>query len=109
MPDFPSGGAYVPGGVISSVGPASRKGDQLTAWATYANVSVAWPAANRALYMPITLEAATTVRQIAWQNGTVVSGNVDAGIYDSSKAKVIATGSTAQSETSTVQLVDITD
>ena len=68
-----------------------------------------WPTANLAIYIPFTLHSAATVKRLGWFNGGVVSGNVDCGIYDSALARVISAGSTAQSGTSTWQMVDIAD
>lgn len=71
--------------------------------------SGAWPAANLAIYIPFVLSRPTVVRRIGWFNGATASGNVDAGIYDYAKARVVSTGSTAQAGVSAVQSVDIAD
>lgn len=78
---------------------------------TGAASSVAWPAANRAYYIPFQLWSPFPVRRIFWANGTVVSGNVDAGIFASEPGngaavtRLYSTGSTAQAGTSVLQSV----
>lgn len=68
----------------------------------------AWPAANRAIYVPFSL-ARHRIAQIMWlQNGTV-AGNLDMGIYDEAGTRLVSSGSTAQAGASTIQIVDITD
>jgi len=67
--------------------------------------------ANRALTYPFTLREAKTLRSFWIANGTTgVSGNLDIGIYhQSTLAKITSTGSTAQSGTGNLQVVDVTD
>lgn len=74
-----------------------------------APASVAWIAANEALYLPIWVTERILVTTLWWQNGATVTGNVDCGIYDDQGNRIVSTGSTAQTGTSTVQSVDITD
>ena len=74
---------------------------------TYA--SGAWPAANRAIFIPFRLPKAQTVVQLASLNGTAVSGNVDMGIYTMGGSKVVSIGTTVQTGTSTIQIYDIAD
>jgi hypothetical protein len=53
-----------------------------------------WPAASRALYIPVQVESTVT----AYQMGVIVavsSGNVDVGIYDQQFARLTSMGSTA--------------
>jgi hypothetical protein len=42
-------------------------------------------------------------------NGTVVTGNIDVGIYDASGNRLVSAGSTVQAGTSAIQIFDITD
>ncbi len=42
-------------------------------------------------------------------NGGTVSGNVDVGVYTSEGTKVVTSGTTAHTGTSTTQIFDITD
>ena len=71
--------------------------------------SATWTSANVAIYVPFSISSPRLIRKLFWQNGTAVSGNVDCGIYDSAGTKIVSTGSTAQSGTSAIQSVDITD
>ena len=68
-----------------------------------------WPSANRALYIPFTLNRPYVVRRLFWANGTTVSGNVDVGIYLADQTKVLSTGSTAQATISVIQSVSVTE
>lgn len=71
--------------------------------------SAVWPEASRAYLFPIKIGEITTLTK-AWSvNGTVVSGNLDIGLYDAAGTRLLSTGSTAQAGTSTLQIVDITD
>lgn len=74
-----------------------------------ATASAVYSLANLAIYIPFTLESDATVTKLWWNNGTVVSGNVDAGIYDENGNAMVTKGSTAQSGTSVPQVVDVTD
>ena len=71
--------------------------------------SAAWPTANMALAFPFVISKTTTVKELWCSNGATASGNVDIGIYDETFAKIISTGSVAQSGTDTCQQFDITD
>jgi hypothetical protein len=71
--------------------------------------SAVWPAANRAIFVSFTVEQPTTVFQIGWHNGTVVSGNLDVGIYDTAGTRLVSKGSTAQAGVTQIQLADITN
>lgn len=74
------------------------------------NTSAAWPTANKAFFYPFLVEeSGFTIAQLGWVNGTAVSGNVDAGVYDLNGNRKISTGSTAQSGTTAIQLVDVAD
>lgn len=65
--------------------------------------------ANLGVFVPILVRSQTTVYKMVWQNGTVVSGNLDVGIYDSERNRLVSLGSTAQSGVSSVQVGDIAD
>lgn len=94
--------------VVGSVGEGSPIADACASLGL-GLASSAWGTANLALFMPFLLPTQETLYQLGWLNGATVSGNVDAGIYDRDFAKVVTTGSTAQSGTSVGQLVDIAD
>lgn len=67
--------------------------------------SAAWPAANRALYIPFTVTSPYPVRRMWAGNGATASGNIDLGIYSSGGRRLASTGATAQAGTSTLQYV----
>jgi hypothetical protein len=59
--------------------------------------------------VPVVLAIPVTVYQLAGFNGTVVSGNIDLGIYDANGGRLVSAGSTAQAGTTAAQVIDITD
>lgn len=71
--------------------------------------SAAYPAANRAYYIPFHLDEPILVTKLFCANGATVSGNVDMGIYDSNFTRIVSIGSTVQAGTSALQAFDITD
>lgn len=71
--------------------------------------SAAWPANNRAVYYPLQIPGYFTVARFMLGNGASVSGNVDIGLYDAAGSRLISTGSTAQSGTTQVQYIGVTD
>lgn len=67
------------------------------------STSVAWPAANVILYIPIDIVEPFTIVEVAWENGTGASaGNVDLGIYDEGGTKLASLGLTARGAASTL-------
>lgn len=74
-------------------------------WAT----SNAWGTNNLALYIPVEIYYPVTIVKMSINNGSTVNGNIDLGIYDVGGAKLVSKGSTAQSGTSAIQTLDITD
>jgi len=71
--------------------------------------SAAWPSANLAIFVPVTLGASERIDAIraVITNGTAASGNFDVGIYDENWNRVASLGSTAQSGTSVAQLATV--
>lgn len=95
-------------GTLSPLDPEQIIGDYAIGggglgWSTAA----AWPANNRALYMPFTLESQATAFKIGLIVGTQ-SGNLDVGIYDLSSVRLVSSGSTAVAAAG-IQIVDIAD
>lgn len=74
-----------------------------------APADAAWPNANRAVFSPIYLDATALLLKLWWENGTVVSGNVDVGLYRADSTPVVRAGSTAQAGTSVLQEKDVAD
>lgn len=100
-----------PVGVFSQpivVGPFTVYGT-MPFWTRANGGSAAWPAANRAIYMPVRIPVPGLVQQVWWENGATVSGNVDLGLYDHVGTRLFSTGSTAQAGTSAKQAVDVAD
>lgn len=97
------------GGAISVTSPESLSDifDFLIVGTGFAGA--AWPAANRAFFVPFATARYITVKQMAWQNGSTVSGNLDVGIYDIDGNQLVHSGSVAQSGISAAQIADITD
>jgi hypothetical protein len=76
---------------------------------TFATAASYAPGSNLALYVPFRLyERATAVKMSALV-GTTSNGNMDAGIYDANRNRIVNSGSTAQGSTSSITEFDITD
>lgn len=71
--------------------------------------STTWPAANRAIYMPLYVDRPGIVTKLWIWNGATSSGNVDIGLYNASFTKLTSSGSTAQGTINVIQEFDITD
>lgn len=69
----------------------------------------AWPANNRALYIPMRFDQPVPIRRAFSSNGTNAAGTEDIGIYGDDLALIASTGSTARSGTSVLQFIDIAD
>ena len=76
---------------------------------TNASASAAWGTNNLGIIIPFYLTATTTYLNAWIYNGTTASGNVDVGIYDEAYALKVSTGAIAQSGTSAVQALAMTD
>ena len=107
MPDFPVAIRPMDSVVLSPASPQSI-GRDLSGMGISA-ATAGWPAANRAIFMPITIYNPITVVKMFIENGASTSGNIDVGIYDSDGAIIVSSGSTAQSGVSATQEFDITD
>lgn len=91
---------------ISTLSMVSAGGVYLSASAPS---TVNWPAANRAIYVPMRLGRPFLVAKLWWHNGTVAGPpNVDCGIYTSDGRRLLSTGSTAQGSSTVIQSVDVT-
>lgn len=71
--------------------------------------STAWPAANRAIGYPFSLNEARVALSLFTYNGATAAGNIDVGVYRADGTKIVSIGTTAQSGTSTIQKYDIAD
>jgi hypothetical protein len=68
---------------------------------------VVYPEANMAIYIPFFLQHPMTFNRLFSENGDVVSGNIDLGVYDAGKRRIVSSGSTAQVGTATSQLFNV--
>ena len=85
---------------ILSLGPAFST----DAWA-----SAVYVAANRAIFFPFRIPHPLLVVKLFAANGTVVSGNIDVGIYDVAGTRLVSSGSTLQAGISAIQEFNIAD
>jgi hypothetical protein len=69
----------------------------------------AWPGANDAMFLPLVLTRPIVVKRLYCMNGNVAGNNVDVGIYTWDGARIVSSGSTAQSGTTAPQFFDIAD
>lgn len=66
--------------------------------------------ANLAIYIPLITTEQMIVSQLYWHNGTTLAGNTDVGIYtEDGVTKLGSTGSTVNSGSNVLQVVDVTD
>jgi len=70
-----------------------------------ANVSsaAAWPAANKAYYIPVYVTGHVAISSMMWRNGATINGNVDVGIYSRDGTRLVSSGSVAHSGVSVIQ------
>lgn len=87
--------------------------NSLSPWLEHHNVgafsTAIWPTASMAFYIPFWVANTYVAVKMATHNGSVVSGNVDVGIYDSGGTRLVSSGSTAQAGTNVLQEYDIAD
>lgn len=106
VPTYAAPGAPV---TISSASPYSIGFDGIRLAFNFATGSSAWPSANRAYYVPFAIPTPIIVAKLFTTNGTTASNNFDIGIYDKDGTRIVSTGSTAQSGTTALQIVDVSD
>lgn len=106
MPDWPGVALEVPHVNLSTTGPNSLAGQACASVALVGGVGV-WPAANRAIYVPVQVDVPVTVVKMAFQV-SVQSGNYDVGIYDEHANRLVSMGSTAMPAAG-IAIADIAD
>lgn len=90
---------------LESLG-ACIAGPILQGWGSFSSTQNA----NEAIFFPFRLTTWETAYQLLYLVGATSSGNIDVGIYDSQKNRIVSSGSTAMSATvNTVQELNITD
>lgn len=70
--------------------------------------SQAWSLANRSILVPFTVTAPFTFSKLAYRTGTAPTGNIDIGVYNSSFARIVSSGSTAVGGASSLINVTVT-
>lgn len=68
----------------------------------------AWPTSNKAIFVPIVVHNAFVAVKMFVIIGAA-SGNIDVGIYDDQKNRIVSSGATAQAGSTAIQEFDITD
>lgn len=106
MPDFPAVTIGVPSGATIHTGHLSVSTAGQAEFAVLNYAAAAFPAANRAIYIPFTKDRIDTVKQMFWENGAV-AGTTDVGIYDVYGNRLVSSGATTNA--GTIQVVNITD
>lgn len=92
-----------------TVTPVALESIGSTTGSTSAPASAVWPNASRAIFVPFRLFTPIVAVKMFVVNGTVVSGNIDMGIYDEFGTRLVSKGSTAHAGTSVMQILDIAD
>jgi hypothetical protein len=110
MSDWPRSGNYpYPIGIISPASDSCQVGDAVISSNQAINTSTTWPVTRLVMYVPILIPFRARIFQLAFHNGSAVSGNVEVGIYDELGNKLVSSGSQTQTGVSTLQLFDIAD
>jgi hypothetical protein len=105
FPDFTLGR---PGEITISPWSAQSLGVPLAQMALIPS-SINFVTANLAVFVPFWVPEPVVIYQMGISNGAAVAGNVDLGIYDEAGVRLVSAGSTAQSGTSNVQVVNVAD
>lgn len=71
--------------------------------------SAAYGVANEAVFTPLVLPWPVRVKRLFTINGATANGSLDVGIYSAGGARIISSGSAAQSGTNAPQFFDVTD
>lgn len=106
MADYPLAGLEFP------VGACIHTGSPAVATCNLAEVAVAnytagaAPAANRAIYIPFTLDTPNIAKQMFWENGGV-AGTTDVGIYDVNYKRLVSLAATTNA--GSIQIGNIAD
>lgn len=104
MGDWPTPFLATPSEAISPWSESASVGDMLLPIAgVSAGVSTAWPAANRAIFIPFRISRMYTITQAVVGCGSVAGGNFDVGVYDTAGNKLTSSGATAR--TANVEVV----
>ena len=105
----PAGGGSITAEYMITPWSAQSIGVNLGALASAAPASAVWPAANRALYVPFTLDETVTVVKMFAYNGATAAGTTEISIYNAALSRQFAAGSAAQAGTNQIQEFDTAD
>ena len=101
--------SYRPGGIAINPWSMQSLGVPLCVCGQFGPATNNYVTANLAVFIPFSVPEPVVITKMGWGNGAAVTGNIDVGIYDESGNRLVSAGSTAQSGTSTLQVVDVTD
>ena len=88
--------ARIPPHIISTFSRYSLGGLGLaTAYGVAGATSLAWPAANRALFIPLHVDITFTIDKFIWDNRNSGTANADIGLYSDTGTRLLSTGSVA--------------
>lgn len=99
----------MPSGPLISTYSRNAVGPTVCAIGGGGGASATWPTANKAFYIPFFLYQPELVTRVFVINGSTASGNWDVGVYNDAGARLVSSGATAQSGTTTIQFADVTD
>lgn len=70
--------------------------------------AAAWPVANLAIYIPLTIPWYYECKRLFWVNGSTAGGNSDIGIYNEEGTRIISSGTTVNAGAGLPQYVTAT-
>ena len=97
---------------LPTINPMSLESIIGTVGVSYNNfASATWVAANRALFIPFSLQVPIVAKKLFVANATtgIPNDNIDVGIYSADGTRIVSAGSTAQSGTEIAQNFAIAD
>lgn len=106
MADFPVNNLEFPIGACIHSGHPAVATCNMAEFHVANYTAAAWPAANRAIYIPFVVDTPVTAKQMFWENGGV-AGTTDVGIYDRNFARLVSL--TATTNAGSIQIGNITD
>lgn len=96
--------------LISTVSAHNSVGDHAIGLDASAFTSASYPAANRAIAVPLVLAHPFLVQKVFWVNGTTATtDSADVGVYTEAGGLLVSGGGTAISGASSMQEADVTD
>lgn len=99
---FPGLGA----GALQVITPMSP-GGPASGFGAFTVASRTWPAGDKAIYSPLTIDHPVIARKLIWTSGSVVAGNADIGLYDAGGRRLVSQGSVLVVGTNTLEVYDI--